>query len=226
MARILLFNLTKATTAGSYRLGRNSRIHYAVMAVAFLFLSSMGNAFSSPEHHGLAAGRRSTRGNIMTHRRRQQRSETTSLGLGCSFPHFLLSSLRGGDRIHHGTTTATSTTSLNMVPPPVLFDATQLASANIVIVAANLVGLIISLVTGSHLHLDLLGTGAFSLAALVPLVVQSSSLLRVQVSCGAVLLWSVKLASFLFYRALQIKTDARLDDLLSTPSGTGKSTHT
>eukprot|EP00978_Attheya_sp_CCMP212_P010575 scaffold25709_cov42-Attheya_sp.AAC.2 len=117
--------MAKTTTTGSSRRGRNSRIHHAViMAMAFLFLSSVGNAFSSPEHyHGLAtAGRGSTSRNIMTHQRRrqQQQSETSSLGLGCSSPHLLLSSLRGGERIHHGmttTTTATSTTSLNMVPP-------------------------------------------------------------------------------------------------------------
>jgi steroid 5-alpha reductase family enzyme len=128
---------------------------------------------------------------------------------------------------HHGTTATTTTarsttTSLHMIPP-VVFDAAPWISANVVVVAANLVGLILSLVTGSHLHLDLLGTGAFSLASLMAF---KSSLLRVQVSSGAVFLWSAKLASFLFYRALQIKTDARLDDLLSTPSGTGKFTHT
>eukprot|EP00956_Cyclotella_meneghiniana_P002467 scaffold2841_cov74-Cyclotella_meneghiniana.AAC.3 len=46
--------------------------------------------------------------------------------------------------------------------------------------------------------------------------------LRVQISSIAVILWSVKLASFLFFRACKVKTDTRLDGLLSTVSGTSE----
>ncbi len=95
--------------------------------------------------------------------------------------------------------------------------------------AANLLGYVISLATGSHLHLDLLGTGAFALASLPTLLSSSSPsvgdlniLPRVMVSSAAVAIWGTKLASFLFYRALQVKHDARLEETLSTVSGTSK----
>jgi len=83
---------------------------------------------------------------------------------------------------------------------------------------ANLFGFLISLLTGSHLHLDLLGTGAFVLASLPTLF--SASCPRIFVSSAAVSIWGTKLAGFLFFRALRVKTDARLHDTLSTASGT------
>ena len=82
--------------------------------------------------------------------------------------------------------------------------------------AVNVAGFGISAATGSHYHIDLLGTGAFAVAALAS---RGSGELRQQVSAGAVTLWSVKLASFLFYRVLQTTTDARLETVLSTTSG-------
>jgi hypothetical protein len=48
----------------------------------------------------------------------------------------------------------------------------------------------------------------------------SSACTRVTVSSAAVCIWGVKLAGFLFFRALKVKTDGRLDDTLSTTSGT------
>ena len=82
--------------------------------------------------------------------------------------------------------------------------------------AANGLGFGISAATGSHIHLDLIGTGVFSLAALATM---GAGEVRQVVSAGAVTLWATKLASFLFYRALQTKHDGRLTDVLSTNSG-------
>lgn len=86
----------------------------------------------------------------------------------------------------------------------------------------NGIGTLISMVTGSHVHLDLLGTGAFAVAAIASISKSTSTQLlpRHQVSTAAVSIWSVKLASFLFYRALQVHHDARLTDTLGTAGGT------
>lgn len=83
------------------------------------------------------------------------------------------------------------------------------------------VGFFISLVTGSHVHLDLIGTGAFCLASLSNLLSPSTTLTVSQkASSLAVCIWSIKLASFLFYRATRVGHDMRLEDTLSTISGT------
>ena len=81
--------------------------------------------------------------------------------------------------------------------------------------AANLLGLGVSLATGSHYHLDLLGTGAFTLAA----IATAGSDPRQMVSAAAVGIWSFKLAAFLVYRVCQTTHDARLDDTLASASG-------
>mmetsp|Transcript_25576 Transcript_25576/g.29213 ORF Transcript_25576/g.29213 Transcript_25576/m.29213 type:complete len:353 (-) Transcript_25576:143-1201(-) len=99
-----------------------------------------------------------------------------------------------------------------------VFDNSPLSLSTSIFAITNAVGFIISILTGSHKHLDLLGTGAFALASIPSLI--SSTSTRVVVSSGAVTIWAIKLASFLFYRALKLKTDARLDDVLSTSSGT------
>jgi len=101
----------------------------------------------------------------------------------------------------------------------VLFDNVPLSESTKIFVASNLVGFIISLATGSHLHLDLIGTGAFSLSTLPTLI--STNLTRVKLSSMAVFLWGSKLAGFLFFRALKVKHDTRLDETLSTVSGMG-----
>jgi steroid 5-alpha reductase family enzyme len=85
-----------------------------------------------------------------------------------------------------------------------------------VYLAADGVGALLSLVTGSHVHLDLIGSGAFALAAIPHL---TSSLAHVQWSAYAVTLWATKLALFLFLRATQVGHDQRLTDTLSTTSG-------
>ena len=87
-----------------------------------------------------------------------------------------------------------------------------------IFMVTNAVGFIISIITGSHLHLDLIGTGAFTVAALPGLLWSLST--RVRVSSTAVAVWGAKLASFLFLRALKVKTDARLEDTLKSSSGT------
>ena len=81
--------------------------------------------------------------------------------------------------------------------------------------SANALGFGISAATGSHLHLDLIGTGVFAVAA----VATAGADARQRCSAGAVALWAVKLSSFLFYRALQTQHDGRLTEILSTTSG-------
>lgn len=80
----------------------------------------------------------------------------------------------------------------------------------------DLAGFLISAFTGSHLHLDLLGTGAFALAALPSL---GSKVARIRCSSAAILLWGTKLSLFLFYRATQVKHDSRLTEVLATTQG-------
>lgn len=81
--------------------------------------------------------------------------------------------------------------------------------------AANVLGFGISVLTGSHVHLDLIGTGAFAAVA----AATRGPDLRSRISALAVGLWATRLASFLFYRALQTGRDARLETTLSTTTG-------
>lgn len=100
-----------------------------------------------------------------------------------------------------------------------VFDNAPLFRSVSVISGVNLLGLAISLATGSHLHLDLIGTNAFTFAAL-PSLLQKGVVSRVRASSLAVVVWGVKLSSFLFFRALRVKTDVRLDETLSSTGGT------
>jgi steroid 5-alpha reductase family enzyme len=90
---------------------------------------------------------------------------------------------------------------------------------NLVILAINFVGMLISLFfSGVQYHLDLLGTGSFALASAY--IMSTQSLLQAQVfSSWAIIIWSTKLATFLFYRAMKVKEDARLGETLSTKPG-------
>lgn len=97
------------------------------------------------------------------------------------------------------------------------FDNAPFTGSLSIYAAINALGFVISILTGSHLHLDLLGTGAFTLASLPTLL--SATSLRVALSSAAVCTWGAKLAGFLFFRALKVKTDGRLDGTLSTASG-------
>ncbi len=128
--------------------------------------------------------------------------------------------IRGGGG---GGSAPSSKSSLNMVDLNLLgvtFNSSPIQMSSLIFTATNLLGFLISIFTGSHLHLDLLGTGAFTAAAL-PTLLSSSSSTRVLVSSGAVALWGAKLASFLCFRAFKLKTDARLEETLSTVSGAG-----
>lgn len=71
-----------------------------------------------------------------------------------------------------------------------------------------------------HYHVDLLGSGAFAVAAATaqPLVPTERSLW----SSRAVMLWSTRLATFLCYRVFQNGHDGRLDEQLSTPLYAGQ----
>lgn len=132
------------------------------------------------------------------------RTEKSSSALHPSF------SLQGG------ASTSPSSRALRMTS----FDNGLLWQSMTITTVVNGIGCVISLMTGSHLHLDLLGTGAFALAAIPPLLTPKiGSLLRVQLSCASVITWGVKLAGFLFFRAIKVKHDARLDETLSTSSG-------
>lgn len=120
----------------------------------------------------------------------------------------------GGENDHH--------TKLSMIPPATtIFDPSPMNQSILLITTANAVGFLISLLTGSHVHLDLIGTGAFALASLPTLLSSSVAVpLRVRLSSAAVFAWGAKLAGFLFFRATRIGHDGRLDDTLSSFSGT------
>ncbi len=97
--------------------------------------------------------------------------------------------------------------------------ANPLWKAVSVYAATDAVGFMISLATGSHVHLDLIGSGAFCLASL-PYIFSSSATLSQKISSVAISIWSMKLASFLFYRATRVGHDMRLEETLSSISGT------
>ena len=91
-----------------------------------------------------------------------------------------------------------------------------------VMAGMNLLGFAVSLATKWHYHLDLIGTGAFVVSALASHRAAASAVAsapRQVLMTGLVATWGSRLAGFLFYRALQYKNDARLDDLLDTTGG-------
>jgi len=100
------------------------------------------------------------------------------------------------------------------------FDNSFLWQSIAITSGGNALGFIVSLLTGSHVHLDLIGTGVFALAAIPSLFGKAGALWRVKLSAGAVIAWATKLAGFLFFRALKVHHDVRLDDTLTTTSGT------
>lgn len=85
--------------------------------------------------------------------------------------------------------------------------------------ASSVVGYVISVLSGSHVHLDLIGTGAFGLGTLPSLFRQKSLPIHTLWSSYAIALWSFKLAGFLFFRAIKVGHDKRLEELLLTSSG-------
>ena len=91
-----------------------------------------------------------------------------------------------------------------------------------VIAGMNFLGFVISIIAGGHTHLDLLGTGAFVVSALsshqlAPPAIRSAP--RQLLITSLVSIWGTRLAGFLFYRVLQSRNDARLDELMNTTSG-------
>jgi steroid 5-alpha reductase family enzyme len=109
------------------------------------------------------------------------------------------------------------------------FDNTPLWQSHAILWSINLLGYAWSLVKPhSHYHIDLLGTGAFAVAATLPLLLLSSSS-RTDVvsrmprhmmwSAAAVTLWSIKLSLFLFVRILsqQGQQDRRLVGIVDHP---------
>lgn len=85
---------------------------------------------------------------------------------------------------------------------------------------ADIGGFLISIATGSHVHLDLIGSGAFALASIPNILATNPSVAPHQFwSSIAVTVWATKLASFLCFRATQVGRDMRLEDTLSTTSG-------
>lgn len=96
------------------------------------------------------------------------------------------------------------------------FDNAPMFQGQSIIIGANVLGLVLSLVTTSHFHVDLLGTGAFAAAAL-PTLLDKTLSTRVRLSSAAVVAWGTKLAGFLFFRILQTGHDGRLDGVLSEP---------
>jgi len=84
-------------------------------------------------------------------------------------------------------------------------------------------GFLLSLVTTTQYHVDLLGTGAFAAAAIPSLLATVAAGAarppqRVLWSAIAVTTWSVKLASFLLYRCINKGgVDARLSEILTVP---------
>lgn len=118
-----------------------------------------------------------------------------------------------------GVTTDSSTSNLSMVNGHgILGMPSPFWQANGIYVCTSCVGFLISIATGSHLHLDLIGTGAFALAA-VPALLQDNVMTHSQWSSWAVAVWGIKLAGFLFFRATQVGHDKRLGDQLSTTTG-------
>jgi len=96
------------------------------------------------------------------------------------------------------------------------FDNIPMFQGQASIVGINLLGFLISLTTNSHSHVDLLGSAAFAAGAL-PGLLQEGAATRVRWSSTAVIAWSVRLGSFLFYRVLKTGHDARLDEILANP---------
>ena len=86
----------------------------------------------------------------------------------------------------------------------------------------NVLGFAVSVATQWHYHLDLIGTGAFVVSAVASHAAAPAAVRRAPrqlLLTGLVATWGTRLAGFLFYRALQYRHDARLDDLLKSVGG-------
>ena len=128
------------------------------------------------------------------------------------------------------TTTTTTTTALRGGGiggiGPSVFNSIPFWRSQKIIVGANVLGFLLSLVTAKQYHVDLLGTGAFAAAAIPSVLAASAAAAaaaasppqRILWSAVAVTTWSVKLASFLLYRCINKGgVDARLSEILTVP---------
>ena len=113
-----------------------------------------------------------------------------------------------------------------VLPASEKFDYWPMYLGQILLVVVNVIGCIVSLITRSHIHLDVIGIGlAFVVAVVVPLLMVPSSTTRsyhswrVWLSSGAIVLWAVRLGILCLMRALDRGHDARLDSQLSTNEG-------
>lgn len=115
-----------------------------------------------------------------------------------------------GSTLKKGTTKKKGVSfSLSLSDPLVL--------STLVFAILDLIGFLISISTGTHLHLDLVGTGAFFVSTAV---VWSLSPAGAPSSSLPICLWSFRLAAFLFYRATVVREDKRLGETLQSVSGT------
>ena len=118
--------------------------------------------------------------------------------------------LRGTNASAVGLAAATATKVLPAAAAAAAFSWAPCRRAAAIFAAANGTGLAISVASGgSHLHLDLIGSGAFVAAA----AATRGHHLRTRLSAALVSVWGARLASFLFYRVVYSETqhDARLD---------------
>jgi steroid 5-alpha reductase family enzyme len=105
----------------------------------------------------------------------------------------------------------------------IIFSNAPLWKSSKIILGANALGWMISVAFPTcHYHVDLLGTGAFAVAAAATTTPLMAATDRTLWSSRAVMVWSARLASFLFYRVLQTGHDSRLDEQLSTPVLSGQ----
>mmetsp|Transcript_23887 Transcript_23887/g.58984 ORF Transcript_23887/g.58984 Transcript_23887/m.58984 type:complete len:349 (+) Transcript_23887:16-1062(+) len=94
------------------------------------------------------------------------------------------------------------------------------ASATIVGLS-NLFGLVFTLTTGSQKATDLVGSGCFAVSALSTFIIGGQAGdARALASTSLISVWSIRLASFLFYRIMNTKTDNRLSNVFATTTGT------
>lgn len=84
-------------------------------------------------------------------------------------------------------------------------------------VAIQLVGFIAAYIFHTEKFFDLLGTGTFFILALCSLIYGGSYHARQVVVTAFVMLWAVRLGSFLFRRVLKTGNDSRFDDIKPNP---------
>ena len=77
----------------------------------------------------------------------------------------------------------------------------SLFTSGAIVGSANLLGLGITLLSGTHLVTDLLGSGAFAVSAVASGLIGGGGGTRALISTVLITAWSIRLAGFLFYRS-------------------------